>query len=93
MTSSFVEMEPFERAKFIIRNRDDTQYKQAYITFMEEAERGNHEAEYCLGLMLARGQGVMKNHSAARIWFEKAERGGLPLFKWFIKMIAPMKSC
>lgn len=76
MTPSVDKMEPFELAKFIIRNRDASGYEKAHATFLKEAHKGNPEAQYCLGLMLARGQGVDKNYPAARIWFEKAESNG-----------------
>lgn len=69
-------MEPFEKAKFIIRNRDDRGYIDAYSTFTREARNGNHEAEYSLGLMYARGQGVTKDYGAALSWFQKAYDGG-----------------
>ena len=64
--------DPFEWAKFVIRNRDDRGYVEAYSVFIREARTGNPEAHYCLGLMFARGQGIDKDYPAALSWFTKA---------------------
>ena len=64
--------DPFEWAKFVIRNRDDRGYVEAYSVFIRETRTGNPEAHYCLGLMFARGQGIDKDYPAALSWFTKA---------------------
>lgn len=64
--------DPFEWAKFVIRNRDERGYVEAYSVFIREARTGNPEAHYCLGLMFARGQGIDKDYPAALSWFTKA---------------------
>lgn len=69
-------MGPFEKAKFSIRNRDEREYMDAYNTFLQESRSGSHEAEYCLGLMYARGQGIAKDYTAALNWFVRAYDGG-----------------
>lgn len=70
------EMEPLERAKFIIRNRDEDGYVEAYDIFTRASRDGDHEADYSLGLMYARGQGVTKDYTAAYGWFQRAYDGG-----------------
>ena len=65
-------MEPMEWAKYVIRNNNEKGYSDAYSTLVRESRLGNSEAEYFLGLMYARGQGVPKDYKAARTWFEKA---------------------
>lgn len=66
------QMEPLEWAKFVIRNRDERNYVDAYSVFIREARTENPDAEYCLGLMYARGQGIDKDYQAALSWFQKA---------------------
>lgn len=77
-------MDPKEWAKFVIRNRDDHNYVEAYSIFSREARTGDPEAEYCLGLMYARGQGVIKDYVAALSWFLKAYDGGYVGAGYFI---------
>ncbi len=70
------EANPFEWAKFVIRNRDDRNYIDAYSILTRESKDGNAEAQYCLGLMYARGQGITKDHGVAFTWFDKAFTNG-----------------
>ena len=42
------------------------------------AEAGDAHAQYNLGLLLARGQGVEQNHTEAAKWYEKAASQGVP---------------
>ena len=69
-------MEPMEWAKFVIRNRNENGYSRAYNIFITNAREGDADAEYNLGLMYARGQGVPKDYDAALSWFQKAHEKG-----------------
>ena len=77
-------MDPMEWAKFVIRNRDERNYVEAYSIFIRESKTDNPEAEYCLGLMYARGQGIGKDHAAALSWFLKAYDHGYTRSGYFI---------
>ncbi len=77
-------MDPLEWAKFVIRNRDERNYVEAYSIFIRESRVENPEAEYCLGLMYARGQGIAKDHAAALSWFLKAYDRGYMRAGYFI---------
>ena len=77
-------MDPMEWAKFVIRNRDERNYVEAYSIFIRESKTDNPEAEYCLGLMYARGQGISKDHAAALNWFLKAYDHGYTRSGYFI---------
>ncbi|ATX81573.1 Sel1 repeat-containing protein [Mariprofundus ferrinatatus] len=46
--------------------------------FLEAAEQGNRPAQYFLGLIYARGDGVEKDMNKAFMWLEKASMGGHP---------------
>ena len=77
-------MEPMEWAKFVLRNRNEKGYSRAYNIFMTSARDGNAEAEYNLGLMYARGQGVPKDYKAALSWFQKAHDHGNRAATYFL---------
>lgn len=51
-----------------------------YTTALHElyglANNGHAEAQYYLGLMFARGEGVPRDPAQAQYWFEKSARGG-----------------
>lgn len=66
-------MEPIERAKFVLRNRDEREYTTAYDILLRN---GSPEAQYYIGLMYARGQGVAKDYDVAVSWFMKAYNSG-----------------
>ena len=36
------------------------------------AEQGNADAQYCLGCMYRKGEGLLQDYDLARRWFEKA---------------------
>lgn len=78
------DVEPMEWAKFVIRNRDEMQYIEAYSIFIHEARDSNPEAEYCLGLMYARGQGISKEYAAALSWFQKSYDHGFLSSGYFL---------
>lgn len=77
-------MDPMEWAKFVIRNRDDRNYVDAYSVFIRESRGENAEAEYCLGLMYARGQGIEKDYPAALSWFQRAYDHGYSNAGYFL---------
>lgn len=76
MSQDSEKLEPMEWAKFTLRNRNEKGYSRAYNIFITNAREGNPDAEYGLGLMYARGQGVPKDYSAALSWFQKAHDHG-----------------
>lgn len=84
MSGSGRRMEPIEWAKYVIRNRDDRNYVEAYSIFVREAKAGNAEAQYCVGLMHARGQGLEKDHAVALGWFEQAHSNGYRGASYFL---------
>ncbi len=51
-------MEPLEKAKFIIRNSNESQYLSAYNILVKESKKNSPEADYYLGLIYARGHRV-----------------------------------
>lgn len=69
MSGVDISKDPMEWAKFVIRNRDERGYVDAYSVFIRESREMNPEADYCLGLMYARGQGVNKDYASALSWF------------------------
>ena len=82
-------MNPMDWAKLVIRSRSEREYAEVYSYLVGEARRGNAEAEYNLGMMYARGQGVPKNYEAAFSWFQKAHEKGHPGATFFMgKMFA-----
>lgn len=78
------QMNPLEWAKFVIRNRDERNYVDAYSVFIREARTDSAEAEFCLGLMYARGQGIAKDYEAAMSWFEKSYDHGYKSSGYFL---------
>lgn len=77
-------MDPLEWAKFVIRNRDEKNYVDAYTVFIREARDGSAEAEYSIGLMYARGQGIEKDYPAALSWFQKSYDHGCANAAYFM---------
>ncbi len=59
-------------AKFVIRNRSECDYQSAFSVLSGHANSGNPDAQFCLGLMYARGQGVPRDFKAAKAWFQRA---------------------
>lgn len=51
-------------------------FDAALAQFLPAAEQGNLAAQYHLGLMHARGEGVAKNFTEAARWFGRAADGG-----------------
>ena len=63
----------FEKAVTAYEQND---YVMAYILFGAAAEEGHPEAQFGLGLMYARGEGVSQNDGAAVRWFRQAAEQG-----------------
>jgi len=51
-------------------------YQQAYKLFSKLANAGNASAQYSLGVMYARGDGIAQDHSKAVYWYRKAAGQG-----------------
>ena len=64
--------EPLEWAKFVLRNRREGEYTSAYNILIRLAKDNVADAQYYVGLMYARGQGVPKDYDAAASWFVRA---------------------
>ncbi len=52
------QMEPLEWAKFVIRNKAEDDYSAALSILSSKADQGVSDAEFYLGLVYARGQGI-----------------------------------
>ncbi|MCF6245091.1 MAG: phospholipase A [Sulfurovum sp.] len=50
----------------------DGKYKKAYPIILAQAKKGNKEAQYLLGTMLEKGEGVAKNKQKAMYWYKQA---------------------
>ncbi len=57
---------------------------EALALFQQAAEQGNRQAQYQLGLMYARGEGVKKNFSQARGWLRKSALQGHPKAQFYL---------
>lgn len=53
-------------------------HQKAAELFMQAAQQGNRPAQYFIGLMYARGDGVQQNFEEAFRWLHKAAWGGHP---------------
>lgn len=51
-------------------------YKEAARQFRPLAEEGDAEAQYYLGYMYEKGQGVAKDQTVMRKWYQRAADGG-----------------
>lgn len=60
----------------ITKNNELAKHVVAYYTFM--AERGNADAQYALGLMLQKGEGIAEDFHKSMYWIEKAAAQGHP---------------
>ena len=61
-----------------LRNYKVGKYKKAYEYFFDSAKKGNKEAQYYLGCMLLKGEGIEKNFIRAFKWLSiAAEQGHL----------------
>ncbi|HEX7044448.1 MAG TPA: tetratricopeptide repeat protein [Burkholderiales bacterium] len=55
---------------------DAHSYREALRLFRPLAEQGDVQAQYYLGRMYEKGQGVRKNAAQARKWYTRAAEGG-----------------
>lgn len=55
---------------------ENQDYIDAFRTFSALAESGDADAQYLLGRLYARGQGVLQDHVQAHRWFNLASAGG-----------------
>ena len=76
MRSDSKNQDPMEWARNVLRERDERGYNEAYDILIRKAKEGDPTAEYYLGLMYARGQGVARDYDAAVNWFQKASDKG-----------------
>jgi TPR repeat protein len=53
-------------------------HSQIFKDTKENAEKGNAEAQFNLGLMYAKGRGIDQDYAKARAWYEKAAAQGFP---------------
>jgi len=54
-------------------------FSEAYKCFQKAADLGNAEAQFNLGVMCGKGEGVLKNDTAAVGWYRKAAVRGHPV--------------
>ena len=66
------QMEPLEWAKFVIRNKAEDDYSAALSILSSKADQGVSDAEFYLGLVYARGQGIGRDFTLARKWLQRA---------------------
>ena len=73
--------EPFEDATKAYNSGD---YETAYRLIKPLAEEGIPEAQFNLGLMYEKGQGVPQDYAEALKWYRKAaEQGNAKAVKWY----------
>ena len=60
---------------------------QALSWFRKAAENGDHAAQFNLGVMYAKGEGVEKNEAESKRWYQKAAAGGDEKAKKMLELI------
>ena len=55
---------------------DKKEYTKAFQLFLEEAKKGDAEAEFWVGRCYDRGEGVRKNYQAALEWYSRSAEQG-----------------
>ncbi len=80
-------MEPLEWAKFVIRNKTEDDYPAALSVLSSRAAQGDSDAEFYLGLVYARGQGVGRDFHLAREWMQRSEAQGNSNAAYFLGKI------
>ncbi len=63
-------------------------YNKAFSLFVESAEKGNPNAQYCLGCCYKNGQGCSKNEDMSITWYIKAAENGNEAAKGIIYNLA-----
>ncbi|GMQ99203.1 MAG: hypothetical protein BMS9Abin18_0019 [Zetaproteobacteria bacterium] len=71
----------YKQAMSLVRKENTT---DAATLFQQAAEKGNRRAQYQLGLLYARGDGVQKNLVKAREWLRKAAMQGHPKAQFYL---------
>jgi len=71
----------YEKAMVLVRKKDFT---GASVLLRRAGEKGNRRAQYQLGLLYARGDGVQKNLMKAREWLHKAAMQGHPKAQFYL---------
>ena len=80
-------MEPLEWAKFVIRNKTEEDYPAALSVISSRAAQGDSDAEFYLGLVYARGQGIDRDFRLAREWMQRSESQGNSNAAYFLGKI------
>jgi len=57
------------------------QYKKALELFLQLANKNELDAQFNLGVMYFKGEGVLKNYKEAAKWYRKAAEQGCKLIK------------
>lgn len=65
-----------ETARQLYKNQ---QYEEAFKLYKIEAEKGNDDAQYWVGAMLAQGRGTHENHKESFEWLLKSANQGNPV--------------
>ncbi len=71
----------YKRAMNLARKKNTA---DAAMLFRQVGEKGNRRAQYQLGLLYARGDGVQKNLVKARAWLRKAAMQGHPKAQFYL---------
>lgn len=72
-----VESKPIPKPlKSGLEEYESLNYVTAHKLFTQEANQGDTEAQFYLGRMYERGEGVEKDRAQALFWYEKAAKGG-----------------
>ena len=66
---------------------DNNDYIKAFKIYEELASNGNANAQYALGLMHAKGNGVIQDYKKAVYWYEKAAIQGILEAKYMLFLI------
>jgi hypothetical protein len=67
-----------------IKAYDNGNFKKAYSLFLKEAKKGNATAQNEIGVMYAKGKGVLKDYKEAMKWYRLAAEQGLAMAQYNI---------
>lgn len=68
----------YYKAKSTQNSEKEQNYKKVYEFYKNSAEQGNSEAQYHLGDIYYKGQGVTQDYKKAKEWYEKSAVQGSP---------------
>jgi len=71
----------YKQAMNLLKKKDAT---KAVLLFRQAGEKGNRRAQYQMGLLYARGDGVPKDMAKAREWLRKAAIQGHPKAQFYL---------